>query len=196
MSTLLRLNHVTVFRNGIPLFEPLSFALNPGCALALKGRNGIGKTSLLEVLAGFNDDFDGKVSKALDPFYLPIKGPFEGDQTIQSNLIFWAKFWEKTTGTLQAITKQWHLDQLLQLPYDHLSQGQKQRVNLARLSLKASRLWLLDEPTLSLDARSISLFQRALKAHLSNGGAALIATHHDLELTQSVDLILHKEDTS
>jgi heme exporter protein A len=51
-------------------------------------------------------------------------------------------------------------------------------------------LWILDEPTVSLDAASVTLFAQAVRAHLARGGAALMATHIDLGLedTRFLDL--------
>jgi len=51
------------------------------------------------------------------------------------------------------------------------------------------RLWVLDEPTVSLDVQNVALFRKVLKAHLQGGGAAVLATHIDFELlAESLDL--------
>ena len=67
-----------------------------------------------------------------------------------------------------------------------LSAGQKRRLGLARLRVSGRPLWVLDEPTVSLDAASVALFARAVEAHLAAGGAALMATHIDLGLSAAV----------
>ena len=61
-----------------------------------------------------------------------------------------------------------------------LSAGQKRRLGLARLLVTGRDLWVLDEPTVSLDAASVALFASTVAGHLARGGAALIATHIDL----------------
>ncbi|MDH3263769.1 MAG: ATP-binding cassette domain-containing protein, partial [Paracoccaceae bacterium] len=69
-----------------------------------------------------------------------------------------------------------------------LSAGQKRRLSLARLLVTGRAVWLLDEPTVSLDAAAVELFAAAVRAHLAGGGAAVIATHIGLGLTESTTL--------
>ena len=71
-----------------------------------------------------------------------------------------------------------------------LSAGQKRRLGLARMLVSRGAVWLLDEPTVSLDAASVALFGAALRGHLRRGGAAVIATHIDLGLPEAVVLDL------
>ena len=68
----------------------------------------------------------------------------------------------------------------------HLSAGQKRRLGLARLMVTGQPIWVLDEPTVSLDAASVTLFANAVRGHLAGGGSALIATHIDLGLEADV----------
>lgn len=78
-------------------------------------------------------------------------------------------------------------------PAGTLSAGQKRRLGLARLAVTGRRLWLLDEPTVSLDAASVALFAEAVQRHLTGGGAAILATHIDLGLTApALDLGPHR----
>ena len=66
-----------------------------------------------------------------------------------------------------------------------LSAGQKRRLGLARLMVTARPVWVLDEPTVSLDAASVALFAEAVRAHLGQGGSALMATHIDLGIPEA-----------
>jgi heme exporter protein A len=63
-----------------------------------------------------------------------------------------------------------------------LSAGQTHRLGLARLLVSKRRIWLLDEPVASLDADGEKLVSELLKAHLGSGGAAIVATHHDIPI--------------
>ena len=76
----------------------------------------------------------------------------------------------------------------------NLSAGQKRRLGLARLLVAGRPIWLLDEPTVSLDTASVALFGAVVRAHLAAGGAAVIATHIDLGLpeAQLLDLTLFR----
>jgi hypothetical protein len=63
-------------------------------------------------------------------------------------------------------------------------------LGLARLLVTGRPVWLLDEPTVSLDAASVALFADVVRAHLARGGSALIATHVDLGLDEAALLDL------
>lgn len=195
MSDLLALCNFSIYRNGITLFEPLSLTIGDGQAYELRGKNGIGKTSLLETLSGLNASFEGIFTLSQPYLYISQHAPFNQDETLLENLSFWATFW-KYPHSIQSTLAIWDLKSLSHLPYKHLSRGQQQRVNLARLSLKNAPLWLLDEPITALDQGSVAVFKNALKSHLQQGGGALIATHHSLDLRQHVTLKAPKADTS
>tara|TARA_R110002111_G_scaffold103564_1_gene160355 strand:- start:499 stop:1062 length:564 start_codon:yes stop_codon:yes gene_type:complete len=178
------------------LFEPLSLTIEEGQAYELRGKNGIGKTSLLETLSGLNASFEGTFTLNQSYLYISQHAPFNQEETLLENLSFWAAFWARP-GSLQKALAIWDLKPLSHLPYKHLSRGQQQRSNLARLSLKNAPLWLLDEPTTALDQNSITIFKYALEGHLQQGGGALIATHHSLlDRMQQVTLKAPKADSS
>ncbi|KKL91259.1 hypothetical protein LCGC14_1896530, partial [marine sediment metagenome] len=77
-----------------------------------------------------------------------------------------------------------------------LSAGQKRRLGLARLMVTGRSIWVLDEPTVSLDTDAVALFAAAVTAHLNANGSALIATHIDLGLDAgSLDLAPYRSAT-
>ena len=80
------------------------------------------------------------------------------------------------------------LGHLASLPAAYLSAGQRRRLNLARLAGSAAPLWLLDEPTSSLDDASTHALLTLIEAHRAGGGMAVIATHQDLPLTKAEKL--------
>ena len=87
---------------------------------------------------------------------------------------------------------------LLNSKAGNLSAGQKRRVGLSRLGLTGRQVWLLDEPTVSLDETSVKIFENIIKDHISEDGCALIATHIDLGLennAQIIDLLKHKANS-
>ena len=82
------------------------------------------------------------------------------------------------------------LTALADRPAGALSAGQKRRLGLARLLVTGREVWVLDEPTVSLDSDAVAMFARATQNHLAQGGAALIATHIDLGLAEAETLDL------
>lgn len=84
------------------------------------------------------------------------------------------------TGDPESAIRAFDLVALRDRPAGGLSAGQKRRLSLARLMVTGRRLWILDEPTVSLDAASVQLFASTIRTHLGAGGAAIMATHIDL----------------
>src|SRR5690606_21781185 len=82
------------------------------------------------------------------------------------------------------------LSNLAGIPAGYLSAGQKRRLALTRLIAVQRPLWLLDEPTVSLDAASVALLAAAIDAHTAAGGLAIVATHQELPLARSDTLRL------
>ena len=181
IKTPLTLVDFTVLRTGEPLFESFSLTLMPGESFEIWGGNGRGKTSLLESLSGLHKEFQGDVNLPPSALYISTKAPYESSKSIEKNLLFWKDLWRTPDIIFKNALEFWHLTPLQKQSYEALSDGQKQRANLARLFLKSSSLWLLDEPLRHLDDKGCDLFSRALKAHVRGGGMALIATHQSLK---------------
>jgi heme exporter protein A len=78
-----------------------------------------------------------------------------------------------------------NLTALADRPAAQLSAGQGRRLALARMQVTGRPLWVLDEPTVSLDAASVALFATVVRGHLAAGGGAVIATHVDLGLPEA-----------
>lgn len=84
------------------------------------------------------------------------------------------------TGCMAALAA-YELAAFLERPVRLLSAGQKRRLSLARLLFCRKQLWVLDEPLTALDIRGQELFWQSARAHQAEGGAILMAAHHDVE---------------
>ena len=185
---MLTVTDLAVARGGVPLLEGVSFALAPGQALVLRGPNGAGKTSLLRVLAGLQPALEGRVEVEGDSLtYAAHADGIKSMLTVAENLAFWAQV-HGVSGGVSAALEAMNLGALRDRRGADLSAGQKRRLGLARLMVTGRSLWLLDEPTVSLDAGSVGLFGAMLRGHLGQGGAAVLATHIDLGLPEAREL--------
>ena len=172
-------------RGGIPVLQGVSFTLAPGAALVLRGPNGIGKTTLLRTVAGLQPALRGRIEVAEDAItYGAHADGIKATLTVAENLQFWAALHGRRDIDM-AVTAM-NLGGLVTRRAANLSAGQKRRLGLARLLVTGRPIWVLDEPTVSLDAASVALFGAAVAAHLAGGGAALIATHIELGIEAQV----------
>ncbi|MDE2435444.1 MAG: heme ABC exporter ATP-binding protein CcmA [Sphingomonadales bacterium] len=169
------------------LFRGLSLRLHGGEALRLVGSNGIGKSSLIRILAGLMPAYAGSVERdgavallderpALDP-HLPL-GKALG-------------FWQRIDGPEDNQAARLGLAELIDVPVRYLSTGQKKRAALARMIGQRAPVWLLDEPLNGLDARGVALVEELAAEHCRGGGICVIASHQSFAMTGLERLELH-----
>ena len=183
-------------RGGRLIFEGLTFRLRPGEAIALTGRNGAGKSSLLAMLCGRLRPEAGtiRVEGASDVAPLELShvvGHRDGLKTAltaQENLAFaQALLGDAVLSPADALTRV-GLPHVAALPVGYLSAGQRRRVALARLLVARRPFWLLDEPMAALDLAAQAMLAGLMREHLAQGGAILAATHGPLGLDGAREL--------
>jgi heme exporter protein A len=181
--------HLGVARGGVTVLQGLTFRVAPGQALILRGPNGSGKTTLLRTLAGLQPPVAGTIN--LPPEATAYGAHADGLKstlTVRENLAFWAAI--HGTANIDAAMTGMDVANLAHRRAAELSAGQKRRLGLARLLVTGRPVWLLDEPTVSLDVASVALFAGVVRQHLAGGGLAIIATHVDLGLPEAAVLDL------
>jgi heme exporter protein A len=185
----LRVEGLCCARGARTLFGPLSFRVEAGEAVAVTGRNGAGKTSLLRLLAGLLRPDSGRIALdgGADDIPLPEQVHYLGHRDavkpslgVAENLAFWRSFLGGGGLATEAALAEVGLGHAAGLPAAYLSAGQRRRLSLARLLAVPRPLWLLDEPLSALDAAGQQLAARLMTAHLQNGGLILAATHGPL----------------
>jgi heme exporter protein A len=195
----LSVEDVAVFRGERLVFRDLSLSVAAGGALVLAGANGSGKSTLLRLLAGLVRPEAGRVlwdgADALEDIaghgrrvaYLGHQDAVKAGLTVSENLRFAAAVSGRPIMPALAAVG---LEALAELPARMLSAGQKRRLALSRLMLSMAPLWLLDEPTLGLDAAAIDRFGGLLARHRGGGGLVVAATHVPLPLPDAAEMRL------
>lgn len=158
------------------LFRGLSLVLEPGEALHVTGANGVGKSSLIRILAGLLRPFAGGVERRGAVGLIDERHALDPEIPLGSALAFWGAL-DGGEGALDRLG----LNGLREVPVRYLSTGQKKRAALARLLAQRAPIWLLDEPLNGLDSGGMALVEGLIAEHLARGGLAVIASHQPLE---------------
>lgn len=176
------------------LFSGLDFDLYAGDILQLEGPNGVGKTSLMRLLAGLLPFTSGELLWQAKPlaaqreaFYQSMLfighlAGIKAELTPLENLRWFAALEggqteEDLEEALDRVGLRGYEDQ----PCHQLSAGQKRRVALARLLFTQRRLWFLDEPFTALDKQGVAAMEQLLADHAAEGGAVILTSHHALD---------------
>jgi len=171
------------------VLQDVTFSLSSGDCLILRGPNGVGKSTLLRVLAGLSQPTTGRLD--LNPDDVAYSGHLDAVKfqlTVAENLSFWAGVYG--TITTQEVIENFGLSPLKDRLAANLSAGQKRRLGLARMALSGRKIWLMDEPTTSLDAQHTALIATSISAHCVEGGIAILSTHLDLDIPTAKTLDL------
>lgn len=189
-------------RGGREVFAGVNFTVAAGEALIISGRNGAGKSSLLRLIAGLVRIAHGRLAiEGGDPdltigeqaHYLGHHDALKPSLSVAENLRFWAGFLGARVSELAQPLAAVGLDALAELPAGYLSAGQRRRLSIARLMAVKRPIWLLDEPTSTLDTAAQRSLTALMQAHLAAGGLILAATHGALGLDGAQELRLGDE---
>ncbi len=195
---LLQAENLSIERGTRNVISGLSFAAKSREALLLVGPNGAGKTTLIRTIAGFitpsagtifvkGDSTDRDVAELCH--YVGHLTGIKANLTAEQNLVFWAEYLGESDSRpvadrVDEALSHFGLLQLADFPAGLLSAGQKRRLGLARLCVAHRPIWLLDEPTVSLDSASTELLAKLIRQHLEKDGLVIAATHLPLGLEQ------------
>ena len=183
MTALLGFQNLAIARGDHVLLRDLSGTVGAGEILHIRGANGVGKTSLLEVLCGLRAPEQGTVERDFEPeacHWIGHRNALNPALTPYENLRFWCALQSAPTDGIRGALRQFDLSRVAELPCRQLSAGQKRRAALARLAVVRRAVWFLDEPLSALDEGGIRHWLGLLQAHQQQGGAAVITSHQAL----------------
>lgn len=194
-SSLLQVRELFCERDDRILFSGLNFAVRRGQVVQIKGGNGTGKTTLLRMVCGLNEGYEGNflwlghdVAEQQEAFhaqllYIGHRVGVNKVLTPMENLRWTCRLQrdvadEQLMAALAGVGLRGFEDSQCHA----LSAGQQQRVALARLLLSQATLWVLDEPFTTLDVDGVALLESLIQQHAQRGGAVLVTTHHSLQI--------------
>ena len=172
------------------LFTGLSLALRAGEACRVAGANGIGKSSLIRILAGLAPAYSGTVERVGSIGLIDERLALDPALPLGEALAFWARIDGVERGTRATNLAALGLTNLTDVPVRYLSTGQKKRAGLARLLGQRAAIWLLDEPMNGLDTAACATVEALAADHCANGGICIIASHQAFALPHMVTLDL------
>lgn len=188
MQARLSASDIACRRGDRVLFRGLSLNLSAGDALHIAGANGIGKSSLLRIVAGLLSPFAGEISSEGAIALLDERPALDPDLPLRQSLDFWRSIdggddAESAMATLE-------LEPLLDVPVRYLSTGQRKRAAMASILGRSAPIWLLDEPLSGLDTGAQAKFAALIEQHLSNGGICLLASHQPVAIERLQSMAL------
>jgi ABC-2 type transport system ATP-binding protein len=192
-------------RDDPPLLDGLDLQIESSTLTAIVGRNGVGKTTLLRILAGLIDPTSGTIRlDGLDPvaqrreycrrlgFLSAGPAGLYARLSVREHFEYWLRLAlvrsRERLPRIEDALDRFELRALATNRVDRLSMGQRQRVRLALTFLHRPKLVLLDEPCASLDDTGRELVARVLTEFRAGGGSALVCLPAGEEFEQSDDV--------
>lgn len=192
--------------NGRALFELRDMEFKSGKINVLMGRNGIGKSTLFNIMAGLDREYSGSIlydgealgKEKMKEITLVSQKPYILKRSVYENLAYPLRL--RNYGRIEIEEKvEYYMDRLKlgglrEQSGRSLSGGEMQRVSLARALIFSPRLLLLDEYTASIDAKSIGLMEEIVTEYKETGADIVIITHSKDQADRLGDSLIYMEE--
>ena len=189
-------NNLSFKRGRKEIFQEMNISLPPKKIIHLKGRNGIGKTTLIKILVNMLFPTTGEIywngkniKKNLYEFfsnltYIMDIQTSKNELTVSENIQFWIKLFSSSIKPkqLEGVFDLLSLDKYKNAQVNFLSKGEIRKLELFRLVIEQKKLWILDEPYVGLDESTYELINETFRNHIENNGMILFSSHHYPEL--------------
>lgn len=206
-NSCLSVRRLSVSRGGVSILNEINLSVGPGEVVILRGPNGVGKTTLLKALAGLISPDDGEIlyAKKIEPredadfneaTYCGPVNAVKKSLTVRENIRFWTGLYKAQPNDGDNAISELKLGAYADYPTGALSTGYTRRLGLARLLIAKRAIWLVDEPTASLDDDSAQTFVQIVESHRAAGGAAIIATHDAIPVENARQMTLSLSESA
>ena len=200
-------SNINFKRNNKIILKDISLSLSPNKIIHVSGKNGIGKTTLLKILTNILEPDIGEIywsgkNIKKNPFnlyknttFIMDKQSSNDDLTVKENIFFWHKLFYSRINSqeIQSILDLLYLDQHKNTYVSNLSYGEIKKLELSRLIIEQKKLWVLDEPYIGLDSKSIELINETIKSHAKLGGMVIFTSHIKPEIINIESLNLEND---
>ena len=190
---MLLVNNLSFFRNDIKIFDDLNLSLGNRQIMQIKGKNGSGKTTFLQVILNILKPEKGEIfwegkNIKKDIFNFYNEATFIMDQntstkhlTVLDNINFWKGLSSSklSNNEILLLLEAFEIKKYKNTKVMKLSAGEIKKLELLRLILEQKRFWVLDEPYNHLDDASIEILNQTFIDHASKEGIILFASHFD-----------------
>ena len=178
------------------LFKNLDISAPPKTIIQIKGRNGIGKTTLIKILSNILIPTTGEIYWNGKNIYKNTRYFFNNltlimdintskeDMTVYENIEFWQKLFKSPikNNEIDLLLEMLNIHNYKKTFVKYLSYGEKRKLEISRLILEKKKLWIFDEPYLGLDETAINIFNETLKNHIKAEGMVIFSSHYHLEI--------------
>ena len=192
------------------ILDNISFSVNEGQVLGLLGPNGVGKSTIFNLITGLIKPDYGTIkiqSKIINEYpiylrtkkfnigYVPQYGGYFHDLTLLQNLnaIGEVLLHDKKIRKekINSLIAKFELDPVIDVKASHLSGGQKKRLVIALALLGSPKILLLDEPFAALDVLTIKMLQQIIvNLQSENNISIILCDHQARDLLTCVDIAL------
>ena len=205
MSNILKVKNLNCQRSGKVVLQGLNFEVEAGKNVEIIGSNGSGKTTILRLLLGFINDYDGDIywndsevpsklqEKDIHCFYQGHQIGIKPLLTVYENLKFSSSGFNSSEEEITSVANKVGIKTFLNRQSASLSAGQKRRIAIGRWLLKDFNLYLIDEPFTTLDDEGVELIKDVV-TELNNRGASFLITGHRPSELNSKKIYLEVEN--
>lgn len=188
---MLQVQNITKKYGSRAILKDITFTINPGERVAIVGRNGCGKTTMMQILSGSMRPNSGSISffgnnplKKHSLFkkycgYVPQNSPLLPELTVKDNLKLWGV---DKCKNYDYILDNFELRDILKMPVKRMSGGMNKRLSIACAIATWPPILLLDEPTTALDLYYKESIQKWLSDYSNIKGIVLMSTHEEAEI--------------